>query len=52
MKGRHYIPACVDHDTSPKGEEFYDSTFKFPITNKKVKKCKVNTREFSPVIIT
>ena len=50
MKGRHYVPICSDPDNPLTGEDFYDNTFKFPLTSKTVKKFKVNTRVFSPVI--
>ena len=46
MKGRHYTPLC---DENIGGLDFYDNTFKFPMSPKAIKKYKVNTREFSPV---
>jgi hypothetical protein len=51
MKGRYYSPAVIEQeeeDVAIKGE-VYQNTFKFPLKEKKVKKFKVNTREFSPV---
>ena len=50
MKGKTFIPSHIYN-------EFYDvdvgsefTTFKYPIKSRTVKKFKVNTREFSPVI--
>jgi len=50
MKGKKYDPAHIY-------SEFYDvdigseyTTFKYPIKSRTIKKFKVNTREFSPVV--
>jgi hypothetical protein len=52
MKGRYYSPVIQEFEDQSMGKDYYDSTFKFPITHKPTKKNKVNTRNFSPVIIS
>ena len=47
MKGKHYTP--LYNENVVEGLDFYDSTFKFPMSPKAIKKYRVNTRESSPV---